>query len=119
MTETPESPAATIRRAAASMRERAQEVPSVFPWRAEGRDVTATQDYDGSDPDWDMGFTVATCARQDEAEHIAAMHPLVGVALAEWLETEAHMAGLRGTSDEGQTFHALKVARAYLGEAIP
>lgn len=38
-------------------------------------------------------------------------------ATAEWLETEAHMASLRGSSPEGQTFHALKVARAYLGEA--
>jgi hypothetical protein len=46
----------------------------------------------------------------------AATHPGVALAVAEWLETEAHMADLRGNSFEGQTFHALKVARAYLGE---
>jgi hypothetical protein len=48
--------------------------------------------------------------------HIAAMHPGVALAVAEWLETEAAMADQRGNSTEGQTFHALKVARAYLGE---
>lgn len=36
--------------------------------------------------------------------------------VAGWLELEAHMAALRGNSPEGQTFHALKAARAYLGE---
>jgi hypothetical protein len=38
-------------------------------------------------------------------------------AVAEWLETEAHMAEQRGNSAEGHTFHALKVARAYSGGA--
>lgn len=51
-----------------------------------------------------------------DADHIAGMDPVVALAVAEWLDHEAHMAGLRGNSPEGQTFHALKVARAYLGE---
>jgi hypothetical protein len=36
--------------------------------------------------------------------------------VAGWLETEARMVALRGNSSEGQTFHALNAARAYLGE---
>lgn len=36
--------------------------------------------------------------------------------LAEWLETEAHMIASQGLSPEGQSFHALKVARAIKGE---
>lgn len=80
---------------------------------------------------------VATCNLGDEdesegrdianAEYIASWHPLVALAVADWLETEAHMADRRGNSVEGQTFHALAVARAYLGtgrdagklEAVP
>jgi hypothetical protein len=37
--------------------------------------------------------------------------------LAEWLETEAYMVEKRGLSPEGQTFHALKAARAINGRA--
>lgn len=37
-------------------------------------------------------------------------------SLADWLETEAHMCGVRPNhSAEGHTFHALKVARSILG----
>lgn len=110
-----ETPAQVIRRAAAVMRERAEAVIHVFPWRAEGRDVTATQDYDGMDPDWDMGVVLARCTRQDEAEHIASWHPLVAAAVADWLE--------RAADDDAEDMqcdhwdHALKVALAYLGEA--
>ena len=55
--------------------------------------------------------------RPFEAEHIASWHPLVALAVAEWLETEAQLHEVRGhNSGEGHTFQALKVARAYLGE---
>ena len=37
--------------------------------------------------------------------------------LAEWLEHEAYMADRRGLSIEGNTFHALKVARVINGTA--
>jgi len=50
-------------------------------------------------------------------EMAAPWDPEAAEAVAEWLETEAHMFGLRGNSAEGQTLHALKVARAYLGPA--
>lgn len=53
-----------------------------------------------------------------DAEHIASWNPAVALAVAEWLEMEANMIGVRELSDEGHSFHALKVARAYLaGEA--
>jgi hypothetical protein len=41
----------------------------------------------------------------------------VALAVAECLEMESHMIGLRDLSVEGHSFHALKVARAYLGRA--
>ena len=116
---TPETPAEVLRRAAGLMRERLAELPP-SPWRAEGRDVMATQDYHGDDwnPDWDFGFNVAVCRRQDEAEHIASWSSSVALAVAEWLETEAHMVGIRDNSPEGHTFHALKIARAYLSTPV-
>lgn len=120
-----ETPAETIRRAATLMRERAREVNHVFPWRAEGRDVTATQDYDGNDPDWDMGVVLARCTRQDEAEHIASWHPLVALAVAGWLDGAAENArdAFQQPNGEWEMPHygavssALTIARVYLGEA--
>lgn len=109
------TPAETIRRAAGLMRERAEGINLIFPWRAEGRVVTATQDFDGDDPDWDMGFGVAVCTRQDEAEHIASWHPLVAAAVADWLDAAAKLYEDPTRRVVGN--HALKIARAYLGEA--
>ena len=110
-----EQPADTLRRAAKLMRERVAELPPL-PWKAEGRDVLATQDYEADEahgwlPDWGCAFNVAVCARQDEAEHIATWSPPVALAVADWLEAEAADAGpfpLRFPQ-------ALAVARAYLG----
>jgi hypothetical protein len=39
------------------------------------------------------------------------MSPQLAEPLAEWLEHEAYMADRRGLSVEGNTFHAMKVAR--------
>jgi hypothetical protein len=100
------------------MRERAEAATCVFPWRAEGRDVTATQDYDGFNPDWNMGFTLAACMRQDEAEHIASWHPLVALAVAEWLDAAARRFENDNPFGAKELLaQALKVARAYLSEA--
>lgn len=52
-----------------------------------------------------------------QAAWAALMHPKLAEPLAEWLEMEAHMAEKRGLSAEGNTFHALKVARAINGGA--
>jgi hypothetical protein len=107
-----ETPAETIRRAAALMRERAQGQPET-PWLAVApEDAGSLAKIVTADvPEWIVARTLA-----DAADHIASWHPLVALAVAEWLETEAHMVDLRGNSPEGQTFGALKVARAYLGE---
>lgn len=111
-----ESPAETIRRAAKLMRERADALPPV-PWHAEGRDVTATQDYEGGEPDWDCAFNVAVCRRQDEAQHVAAMHN-AALDIAGLLEREAALIDAQAfpESDPAMAKYPLAVARAYLGE---
>lgn len=48
---------------------------------------------------------------------IALMHPGLAEPLAEWLEHEAYLVEKRDLSAEGNTFHALKVARAINGTA--
>lgn len=45
------------------------------------------------------------------------LFPTSAEDIAGWLETEAVMWEQRGNSPEGQTFHALKVARAVNGSA--
>ena len=114
---TPETPAEVLRRAAKAIRERAEPVPP-SPWRAEGRDVTATQDYrDDGSWDWDRGYVVAACPRQDEAEHVASWSPPVALAVADLLDKIAWMGEMdpdmlgRVGCDE-----AIAIARTYLGE---
>lgn len=55
-----------------------------------------------------------TAAAKQMREDAAWPSENLALAVAEWLETEAHMVERRGNSAEGHTFHALKVARAYL-----
>lgn len=117
------SPAETMKRAAALIRERARELPPL-PWRAEGRDVLATQDYNpggaGWDPDWDQAFNVAVCPRQDEAEYVASMHPLIGAALAGLLDKVAWAVTINPDLIARVGYgEVLALARAYLGEADP
>jgi hypothetical protein len=117
-----ETPVETIRRAAKLMRERVAELPPL-PWKAEGRDVLATQDYEADEargwlPDWGCAYNVAVCARQDEAEHIASWSPVAVLAVADWLEAEAE----RAERPHALPLHSLSpgplaVARAYLGES--
>lgn len=68
-----------------------------------------------ADVDWDT--TVAHLPYDYEgrvARHIAGMHPVVALALADWLEHEA--ARPHPHAWDGQaSAHALAVARAYLG----
>lgn len=117
-----ESPAATIRRAAVLMRERVREL-CPLPWKAEGRDVLATQDYsageDGWLPDWDHTFNVAACPRQDEAEHIASWHPVAVAGFAAALEVLADE--MEADCRDGLLTAAalLNAARLYLGEPVP
>jgi hypothetical protein len=93
----------TLRKAAKLMRERAGEM------RVEMDRRPAT---------WEHGYRAETAASLGgpAGELAGPWGPDATEAVAEWLETEAVMAEKRGNSTEGQTFHALKVARAYLGE---
>ena len=115
--------AETLRRAASLMRKRA-EAASTGPWKSwqEGRDhrggdsfIQSTDEPDNTDLYVTVGRNYHPKWSADQ-DYVASMHPGVGMAVAEWLETEAHMADVRGNSVEGHTFGALKVARAYLGE---
>jgi len=105
-----ESPAETIRRAAALMRERAGLVPPP-PWFPAVHDVTT---HDGLNVIASSGLTV-------RAQYVASWHPGVALTIADWLEASAATA-VRAEA-EGASVHpdsyALKVARAYLGEPAP
>ena len=120
-----ETPAETIRRAAALMRERA-EAATPGPWLgvigkfkdAEWPCVIAAQG-DPNDPrTWLMGAGNGAANAEADATHSGSWHPLVALAVADWLEASAATA-VRAEA-EGASVHpdsyALKVARAYLGE---
>lgn len=53
-----------------------------------------------------------------DLEYIASMHPLVGAALADWLDREAALIDAQAfpQSDPAMEKYPLAVARAYLGE---
>jgi len=98
-----------LRRAAALMRERAEDAaPS--PWREVG-DGELLGCYAvvccGS-----AEFNVAPAVIPANAEHIASWHPAVALAVADWLDvTASTLVTYRAGYAE-----ALTVARAYLGE---
>ena len=110
-----ENPAATMRRAAALMRERAGGCEQrSWHWNAPG-----TKRYPQFvRSDGNVALIAETfidpAHRPYETEHIASWHPLVAAAVADWLDARAH-------AEEGTTAasvsHPLKVALAYLGEA--
>jgi hypothetical protein len=112
-------PAGNLRRAATLMRERAT-AASPGPWHqlclgSEGCQVL----NDGHLRDRKhVSFSGRKEWKADhaDAEYIAGVDPGVALAAADWLETEARMCDVRGNSPEGHTFHALAVARAFLGE---
>jgi hypothetical protein len=98
-----ENPAATVRRAAKLMRERAALVPPP-PWYPAVHDVTT---HDGLDVIASSGLTV-------RAQYVASMHPGVALAIADWLDEVAadRHAALPAWAEAA----ALAAARAYLGE---
>jgi hypothetical protein len=121
-----ESPAATIRRAASLMRERAEAAaegpwhPVAGIWGDEIATAVIARDGDPSDPHtWLLATGFGDAPQQKAtAEHAASWHPLVALAVAVWLDIEATIAE-RGMPDESGSIHpALVVARAYLGEPV-
>lgn len=105
---------ARIRRAAALMRERAEGATS-GPW---GVATTTEMGYAIHRGEHD---TVALFADRPNAAHIASWHPLVALAVADWLDAEAEsheseaFAEWSGVTDCCRMPQALAVARAYLG----
>lgn len=111
-----ETPAATIRRAAALMRERAEAVPhGPWHWQAFGEHGYPQRVYNEGAVIVAESFT-GPDARMADAEYIAAMGPEFALAVADWLEASAK--AHEGTSANTASY-SLKIALAYLGEPMP
>ena len=115
---TGEAPAETLRRAAALMRERASGCqPRRWHWEALGeKRYPQRVSSDGNVAIIAETF-IDPAHRPYEAEHIASWSPPVALAVAGWLDIEAAIAGRGLPDDSGSVHPALRVARAYLGEA--
>lgn len=120
---TTETPAAQLRAAAARLRELAN---GATPGTWAPSIVTVPPGVTHfADPAHDVAMVrsvtakVALCSTPGDAEYMASMHPLVALAVADWLDAAAETAEY--TEAQGAHIypesHALKVARAYLGEA--
>ena len=124
-----ENPAETLRHAAKLMRERAAEAEQAGygsdhpgqPWCSSWtystvRHIERNVDMECTDHPWgsENEGDCNTWGRY-AGYHVAAMHPGVALALAEWLDEVAadRHASLPAWVDDG----ALKIARAYLGGA--
>jgi hypothetical protein len=108
---TPQAPAETLHAAAQLLRERAREA-APGPWRVSFIDGTLPV-VDGPGG----GHLVAETRQRADAEYIAGMHPAVGLALADLLESFATC----GCEEDGDHWPekaiALRLARLILGEA--
>lgn len=120
MPETPptsaatETPAVILRRASERMRELAQAATS-GPWVGHriglmgGRVGVVVSQPHGAFVMVDRDNE----ARTEDAAHLAAWHPAVALAVADWLDVTA-----RDTGTSSLAYHAaLAVARVFLGEA--
>lgn len=107
-----------LREAAKLLRQRSEAVQHfASPWRSVPKDGGSDQWLVGYNTDHPLAGLIATTPDYGQdflPDFIATMHPVFALAVAEWLETEIVMERVRGNSEEGQTFHALKVARAVL-----
>ena len=130
-----EHPAETIRRAATLMRERA-EAASQGPWKSwlEGRDHEGGDSFIQTTGRWDLTIGYESAAgdhgwvKQWDADqdYIASWHPIVALAVADWLDGAAEDArdAFQQPNGEWEMPHygavssALRIARAYLGEAV-
>jgi len=126
------SPAETIRRAAELIRERSQ-AATQGPWRraADAGEIAARY-HPNFVAFWDGEYLAGVCDTGDgddavlnqaarDATYIASVHPLVGAALADWLDREAALveAQVFPQSDPAMVRYPLAVACAFLGEEAP
>lgn len=106
------SPDETIRRAAARMRELAQAAPQSPWWTGAGVGGTGYPKFIRNE---ECIFVLAEWQQSGSwpaaGDYIASMHPLVALAVADWLDAAA---GPQGSV--AGLCHALAVARAYLGD---
>ena len=118
-----ETPAEVIRRAAALMRERA-EAATPGPWLGvtgmfkDGEwpcVITAKGDPKDAET-WLMGTGNGGANREADATHAGSWHPLVALAVARWLESLDGIEWKESGPATEELTHALKIARAYLGE---
>ena len=94
-----------LRRAATVLRERAEDA-APGPWEVSWGAVRGPEQH-----------AVASPARRDGL-YIATMDPIVGLALADWLDRAAWAEDMSGYKPQvPHKDHALTVARAVLGEA--
>lgn len=118
------TPAETIRSAARLMRERAAAAtpgpwrPVAGIWGAETFAAVIGRNGVAEDAEtWLMATGHGAASQEADADHAASWHPVVALAVADWLDIEA-AAVERGLPDSSGSIHpALRVARAYLGEA--
>lgn len=103
-----------LRRAAALMRERAG-AATPGPWtyepagESECGEPNCCYEY-WHDRVWGDGVVQAEIDDAGNAQHIASWHPVVALAVADWLDSEF-------SHPFGPTAEAIDVARAYLGES--
>lgn len=101
-----------LRRAAALMRERAQDVPE-GPWMA--RDSYVYQPAGA-----DVAEAATLSDRAGAARYFASWHPAVALAVADWLDRIAEIAAnpeVNWALKTAMKTDAVMVARAYLGES--
>jgi len=126
-TETTQTPAALLRKAAADMRERAQAAtpgpwwPVAGVWQTETFAAVIGPEGVAEDAEtWLMATGRGPVSQEADADHAASWHPLVALAVAEWLDAAADTA-MRYEAERAWMHpdsYALKVARAYLGETV-
>lgn len=108
-----ESVADTLRRASSLMRERANAVP-VGPWEAKmiHPSMDGHHQYRIGNRRAPAVLPSVLMPRHD-AEHVASWHPVVALAVADWLDATAAAVAAGSWPPGG----ALAVARAYLADA--
>ncbi|MFJ3834477.1 hypothetical protein ACIPY6_03050 [Streptomyces sp. NPDC090054] len=102
------TPADELRAAAEKLRTLAAEA-SPAPWTANRWGNVETAGYEEVAEVWPL-----RAKPHANADHIAAMHPGVGTALADWLDATASYY-TPGPAHPTHVVHALAVARAILG----
>jgi hypothetical protein len=97
-----------LHRAAEQLRRRA-EAASAGPWHIQNGHAHNVHTFPGGKP-------VADFIGSEDAHYIALMHPAVGLAIADWLDSWRDDSTNELDGNEDWT-HAMAIARALLGES--